>query len=90
MSYLRNMPVTFVKIDRSFVAGIETEREDDAIVRATLDLSRTLGLTTIAEGVETPAQLERLTDMGCDVGQGFLIGRPRDEAALLARTRLER
>ena len=87
MSYLRSMPVDFVKIDRSFVAGLETSREDDAIVRATLDLSRQLGLTTIAEGIENPRQLEMLADLGCDVGQGFLIGRPRGEDALLARMR---
>lgn len=76
MTYLRNLPVDFVKVDRSFVAGITTSHEDRAIVRAILDLARALQLGTVAEGIETLEQLEVLRELGCEVGQGYLIGRP--------------
>jgi EAL domain-containing protein (putative c-di-GMP-specific phosphodiesterase class I) len=85
MSYLKALPIDFVKIDQSFVAGVTTSREDHAIVRATLELARSLNLTTIAEGIETPEQLEVLRELGCDVAQGFLIGHPADSAKMLER-----
>ena len=59
-----------------FVAGLGTHPGDTAIVRAVLDLGRALGLTTVAEGVETPEQLSALRDLGCDWAQGFHYARP--------------
>lgn len=76
MAYLKNLPIDFVKIDRSFVDGLGTNREDTAIVRAVLALAESLGLSTVAEGVETTGQVQLLREMGCELGQGFLFGRP--------------
>ena len=86
LTYLRRFPIDFVKIDRSFVAGLGRDRADDMIVRAVIGLARDLGLATVAEGVETEAQLDGLRSLGCTSAQGFLFSRPvpeRDFAALL-------
>jgi two-component system CheB/CheR fusion protein len=77
-----------VKIDRSFVAGLGISPEDDAIVGAVVGMASALGLTTIAEGVETRTQLDELVRLGCDVAQGYYFARPapRQEVdALLAQ-----
>ncbi len=74
MSYLKHLPVDFVKIDKSFVMGLGTDREDTAIVRAVVGLAKSLDLTVVAEGIEHPTQMRLLTELGCDLGQGFLIG----------------
>jgi len=76
LAYLRRLPVDTLKIDRAFVAGLGTESEDESIVQFLLALARTLGLHTVAEGIETAAQLEVLADLGCDSAQGYLLGRP--------------
>ena len=76
LTWLRRLPADFLKIDRQFVAGLPAHPGDTAIVRAVLDLGRNLGLTTVAEGVETPEQLAALRDLGCDWAQGFLLARP--------------
>jgi EAL domain-containing protein (putative c-di-GMP-specific phosphodiesterase class I) len=76
LTHLRRLPLTFVKIDRSFVAGIGTDEEDERIVSAVVDLAANLGLRSIAEGVETADQLARLRALGCDQAQGFLFSRP--------------
>jgi diguanylate cyclase (GGDEF)-like protein len=76
LTHLRRLPLTFVKIDRSFVAGIGTDEEDERIVSAVVDLAANLGLRSIAEGVETTDQLARLRALGCDQAQGFLFSRP--------------
>jgi diguanylate cyclase (GGDEF)-like protein len=90
LSYLRRLPVDEVKIDRSFVQGMATDPGDLAIVRAIVELTRSLGLTVVAEGVESELTLSMLDEMGCDVGQGFLFSRPlpydRLEAWIAART----
>ena len=76
LSYLRQFPVDILKIDRSFINTI-TERETvPAIVRGLLELARTLGLETIAEGIETEAQHGQLRDQHCALGQGYLFARP--------------
>jgi EAL domain-containing protein (putative c-di-GMP-specific phosphodiesterase class I) len=69
--HLKRMPVDTVKIDRAFVGGLGIDPVDDAIVEAILDLSHKLDLCTIAEGVETAGQEQRLLDMGCHFAQGF-------------------
>lgn len=76
LTHLRRLPVTFVKIDQSFVQGMATDQEDDQIVSAVIDLAANLGLRSIAEGVETQAQRERLQELGCDQAQGYLFARP--------------
>jgi EAL domain-containing protein (putative c-di-GMP-specific phosphodiesterase class I) len=76
LTHLRRLPLTFVKIDRSFVSGIETDHEDDRIVSAVVDLAANLGLRSIAEGIETLVQLDRLRELGCDQAQGYLFARP--------------
>ncbi len=76
LTALQQFPFDVVKIDRSFVAGLATSDQEAAIVAAVISLSHALGLTTVAEGIETVAHLDRLRTLGCDVGQGFYFGRP--------------
>nr|WP_283250971.1 EAL domain-containing protein [Rhabdothermincola salaria] len=75
LQYLRDLPVDLVKIDRTFVRGLGSE-DDGALAEAIVRLGAALDLTTVAEGIEDPAQLERLRAMGCGYVQGYLIGRP--------------
>ena len=77
---LRRFVVDAVKIDASFVKGMTHHDDDDAIVAALIGLAHALGMLAIAEGVETPAQLERLRALGCDLAQGFLFGAPAASA----------
>jgi diguanylate cyclase (GGDEF)-like protein len=87
--HLRRLPVSELKIDRSFVAKLAVDTEDAEIVRCTVDLAHSLGLLVVAEGVEDDETWERLRDMGCDAVQGWLVAAamPPDEttAWLLAR-----
>jgi diguanylate cyclase (GGDEF)-like protein len=76
LSYLQKFPFDTVKIDQSFVRSSDTRQECAAIVRAVAALGKSLGLATIAEGVETPEQLERVRSAGCSAVQGYLTGRP--------------
>jgi EAL domain-containing protein (putative c-di-GMP-specific phosphodiesterase class I) len=75
LSYLKHLPLDTIKIDRSFVAGIDGET-DRSIVEAVIALAHGLRISVVAEGIETEAQFEQLRSMGCDVGQGFLFARP--------------
>jgi diguanylate cyclase len=77
LSRLERLPVRAVKIDRSFVAGIGTPRRGGTIARAVVAMGRSLGLTVIAEGVETEAQRAYLAAAGCHAAQGYLLGRPQ-------------
>ena len=77
LAYLRRFPVSVVKIDSPFVAGLGIDDHDEAIVSAIVRLAHTLGLRVVAEGVETQLQLAHLRAMGCDYAQGFLLGRPQ-------------
>jgi EAL domain-containing protein (putative c-di-GMP-specific phosphodiesterase class I) len=77
LSYLRSFPFNKIKIDQSFVRDLLTNRESMSIVRSVIGLGQSLGIRTIAEGVETPEQLERLRADGCAEGQGYLFSRPR-------------
>ncbi|MFI6337147.1 putative bifunctional diguanylate cyclase/phosphodiesterase [Streptomyces sp. NPDC050535] len=87
--HLRRLPVSELKIDRSFVAKLAVDNEDAEIVRCTIDLAHSLGLLVVAEGVEDDETWERLRDMGCDAVQGWLVAAampPEDTTAwLLAR-----
>jgi len=82
LSRLKRFRLDVLKIDRSFVAGIETNIDDRAIVKATIDMAHAVGLTVVAEGVETREQEETLHAFGCDRAQGFLYARPQPAAAI--------
>jgi diguanylate cyclase (GGDEF)-like protein/PAS domain S-box-containing protein len=77
LTYLKRFPVEAIKVDRSFVNGLGIDVEDSTIVEAVVNLGHSLGLRVVAEGVETPLQLSRLRELGCDGAQGYLFGRPR-------------
>jgi diguanylate cyclase (GGDEF)-like protein len=76
LAYLRRLPVQTIKIDRSFVSGMCDDASDATIVRSTIDLGRNLGLTIVAEGVESLEIWNALRELGCSLAQGYLIGRP--------------
>jgi diguanylate cyclase (GGDEF)-like protein len=78
LSYLRRFPVDQLKVDKSFVSELVTNPEDLAIVSSVISLGHSLGLSVVAEGVESADQLEKLCEMGCDQGQGFKWRRPAD------------
>ncbi|WP_250645690.1 EAL domain-containing protein [Methylobacterium durans] len=75
LATLKTFPLSKLKIDRGFVRDILADPHDAAIVRAVLDIGRSLDLAVVAEGIETPAQQASLVAMGCRCGQGYLYGR---------------
>ncbi len=81
LSYLNRLPVGVVKLDRSFVSQVGTGGSEEQIVRAVLALAGALGLRVVAEGVETEVQRDWLRDQGCELGQGWLFGKPLRAAA---------
>ena len=85
LEYLRTIPAAEIKIDQSFVKGMVDNRSDRLMVQSTIALAHSLGRRVVAEGVETRELLELLTEMGCDVGQGFVIGRPMSLESLKRR-----
>jgi diguanylate cyclase (GGDEF)-like protein len=76
MAYLKQLPVDEIKIDRSFVTHMTTDPNDATLVRSAIDLGHNLGLAVVAEGVEDQATLDHLRDLGCDLAQGYHLGRP--------------
>jgi diguanylate cyclase (GGDEF)-like protein len=82
MSYLRKFPIDKLKIDRSFISELTTNAADASIVRAIISLAHSLRLKVVAEGVETPEQLQRLRELGCDQYQGFLMSAAVDALEL--------
>lgn len=85
LSLLKNLPISSLKIDRSFVSGLGQQVHDSAIVKTIVDLGSHLNLKTIAEGIETESQLEILKQSGCTLVQGFLLSKPLSLADLLMR-----
>jgi EAL domain-containing protein (putative c-di-GMP-specific phosphodiesterase class I) len=81
LAYLRRLPVQKIKIDRSFVRDLDRDPEALAVVKAIVALGHALGKTIVAEGVETPEQLELLRGLGCQMAQGYLLGRPMEAIA---------
>lgn len=84
LGYLKRLPVDELKIDKSFVMGMEEDPDDATIVRSTIDLAHNLGLSVVAEGVENAAILERLRDLCCDEAQGYYVSRPLPIDAFLS------
>jgi diguanylate cyclase (GGDEF)-like protein len=80
--YLKRLPVHTLKVDKSFVVDMDSDEDNFSIVRATIDLAHSLGLTVTAEGVETVAVYAQLRGMGCDYYQGYYVGRPKDREAI--------
>lgn len=85
LAYLRQFPLDFVKIDRSFIHDLDADGGGSKLVGAIIDLAHALDLAVVAEGVETEGQRRVLEDLGCDQAQGFLFGRPTDPETLGAR-----
>jgi EAL domain-containing protein (putative c-di-GMP-specific phosphodiesterase class I) len=76
LSYLQTFPLDYLKIDKSFVERIASDRRSSLIIAATIDLAHALDLAVVAEGIETEDQLAKLRSLGCDRGQGFVFSRP--------------
>ena len=89
LNYLKRLPVDVLKIDRSFIADIESDPSDSAIVAGIIGLAKSLGMKTVAEGVETEEQRKILQNLGCDNYQGYLYSKPLP-AKLFARKFLSR
>ena len=92
MAYLQKLPLDVLKLDRSFVQNLGSNRESESICKSILGLARSLGLATVAEGVETSLQKQFLLDNGCDAMQGYLFAPPLaayDAQAFLPRLRVE-
>jgi EAL domain-containing protein (putative c-di-GMP-specific phosphodiesterase class I) len=83
LSYLKRLPLDQLKIDRSFVHDMVTDPHDAAITRTIADLGKNLGITVVAEGVETEAQRDQLIACGCQLFQGYLFGQPAPLAVLI-------
>lgn len=85
LRHMRDLPITGLKIDKSFVSDLEENLDDFRIVSAIVAMSNSLGLKTIAEGVETESQAQILGQLGCNILQGYLIGRPDSMETLTSR-----
>jgi len=83
--YLKNLPVTSIKIDKSFTAGIPSDEMDAAIVESTIQLAHRLNLKLVAEGIETEEQLNYLKHCNCDTAQGYLLGKPQPLEKVIER-----
>jgi EAL domain-containing protein (putative c-di-GMP-specific phosphodiesterase class I) len=75
-SRLRSMPIDVLKIDKTFIDGVTRGPEDSAVAQAVIKMAHTFGLEAVAEGIEFPAQAERLVELHCDMGQGYYFGPP--------------
>src|SRR3954465_10454161 len=84
LAYLRRFPIDMLKVAREFVDGLGRDAHDDVITRAIVELANTLGLLTVAEGIETQQQSETVAALGCDIAQGYLFSRPIEADAVSA------
>jgi EAL domain-containing protein (putative c-di-GMP-specific phosphodiesterase class I) len=82
LSYLSRFPIQLIKIDRSFVSGLGRSDTDEAIIGAVVSLADRLGRRVLAEGIETAEQAAHVARLGCQLGQGYLYGRPEPANAL--------
>jgi diguanylate cyclase (GGDEF)-like protein len=82
LAYLRRFPIDMLKVAREFVDGLGRDAHDDVITRAIVELANTLGLLTVAEGIETTQQSETVAALGCDIAQGYLFSRPIEADAV--------
>jgi EAL domain-containing protein (putative c-di-GMP-specific phosphodiesterase class I) len=78
LAYLRQLPLDTIKVDRSFVTDLDVRDPNVGIIRAVVSLAHGLGITVVAEGIETDEQAHRLRELGCDMGQGFAWAHPAD------------
>ncbi len=85
LTYLKNLPANELKIDKSFILPIAHSESDRRLVESIIQLGHAVGLEVVAEGIEDEGTLRALVDMGCDIGQGYYLGRPVDAAAFEAR-----
>jgi EAL domain-containing protein (putative c-di-GMP-specific phosphodiesterase class I) len=85
LGYLKRLEIDELKVDRSFVSDMRRNHQDFVIVRSTIALARDLGLRVVAEGIEDAETAVSLADLGCDVGQGYHLGRPTSAALVLQR-----
>src|SRR5262249_32939603 len=90
LEYLKKIPATEIKIDQSFVKGIADSRSDRLMVQSTIGLAHSLDRKVVAEGVEHREILDLLIDMGCDIAQGYAVGRPMSLESLTKRLASER
>jgi diguanylate cyclase (GGDEF)-like protein len=90
LSYLHTLPLDMLKIAKSFVDGLSRGGREASFVRMIIELARTLGVGVVAEGIESPDQVSALLSLGCDLGQGFYLGRPRPVRDELRLERVER
>lgn len=82
LGYLKRLPVEILKIDKSFVLGMKQDPDNGVIVRSTIDLGHNLGLRVVAEGVEDESAWNALAELGCDIAQGYLLGKPSPPEAI--------
>jgi diguanylate cyclase (GGDEF)-like protein len=87
LAQFKQLPVDEIKIDKSFVLGLQPKSDDAVIVRSTIDLGHNLGVKVVAEGIETPVAWRMLLDLGCDLAQGYLISRPVPAEEVVGRVR---
>lgn len=87
LGYLSRFPIQCLKIDRSFVQNVPDSETDSTIARSIVSLGKSLGLTVVAEGVETQSQLDFLRQHGCHIAQGYLLGRPLEAARFIEQLR---
>jgi EAL domain-containing protein (putative c-di-GMP-specific phosphodiesterase class I) len=94
LNNIRRFPIDILKIDRAFTADLAESAEVAALTKTILDLARILGITAVAEGIERPDQLEKLQQLGCELGQGYLFMKPQEataiEAEILRRLTIDR
>ncbi len=84
LAYLQQFPMSYLKIDRTFVTPLDDPEREPGLVRAVVEIAHALGMSTVAEGIETVTELNRLQALGCELGQGFLLGRPLDSDVIRA------